>query len=103
MNGATTDPFARIKSPAKITSIRMRGKSQSFFLSRRKAHISLMKPIVVLLELVLHGWRWRTGRLPLDPVGPGRTVPLQAQQVLSQEPHPHAHGGDRQEEEEAHH
>ena len=40
MNGATTDPCARISNPPKTTRIKIIGASQSFFLTCKNIHNS---------------------------------------------------------------
>jgi len=53
MNGATTDPCARIKTPPKIKTINIIGKSQIFFRALRKLNISFKKSIFIPKQLKL--------------------------------------------------
>ncbi len=54
MNGAKTEPCARINKPPKITIIVIIGANQSFLRIRKKAHNSLINSIVSnTLKLIL--------------------------------------------------
>src|SRR5262252_4403443 len=100
MNGATTDPCARIRSPPSTTRPRMIGSSQSFLRALRKSHSSFRKDMVAFLELLLE----RIGRWPrrtaVDPVGGGVGVVAALERIAAHDAHDEC---DRNEHAREHH
>src|SRR4029453_4061553 len=100
MNGATTDPWAKIRSPPSTTRPRMIGRSQSFLRALRKAHSSFRKDMVAFLELLLERIGWRSRRLAVDPVRRGVRVVATLERIAAHEAHDEC---DRNEHEREHH
>ena len=101
MNGATTEPFARISRPPSVTIMMTMGSSQSFFLALRNTHSSLINDILDTSELVFVRIRLRSDRVSCDPERVGDPL-AQPELVASRQSRDDGNGGDHQEKYRAH-
>src|SRR5512146_3067655 len=102
MNGATALPSVSTISPAKTASMTTIGSSQYFFRNRRKSQSSRSTGIMDSSELLAHRVRGRSRRPAVDPVGGGRAVDPEPEQVLAQQPQHQGHRRDRTVEQQRH-
>src|SRR5262245_26869052 len=69
MNGAITEPCARISRPPSTSIATISGSSHSFFRTRRNAHSSRRNDMQDASELVLERLGRGARRIAFDPVG----------------------------------
>src|SRR5262245_20944564 len=104
MNGATTEPWARISSPPMSTVTMMIGSSQNLRRAPRNLHIWRTKSIAALsLEQVLEAVFRRPGRIAPLPVRRRRRLVAPGERVAAREPHEEGDRREDAEEDDAHH
>src|SRR5215467_13976633 len=86
MNGAMTEPWAKISSPP-MNSIRStRGRSHNFFRTFKNVHSSTRNGIDGLLELVPKAFRRRTRRVSGYPIRIGSRIDSSPHRIPPRQP-----------------
>src|SRR5919204_1916047 len=104
MNGATTEPWARIKRPPISTVTMMIGSSQNLRRAPRNLHIWITTSMFLssserIAEAVFRG----TGRVAALPVRRGGALVAARERIASRRAHEERHGREDAEEDDSHH